>query len=112
SARTFPSSQRRGIGRIQVSSKRQRHRQPLRRSRAMPFVVRSSFIGQRRDRKNSSLRKFQGVQLSQNTAFGGMPMKRSVWVFLLLLAGYAQSVTGQQPADNLNEQQRLGRQIV
>jgi len=39
-------------------------------------------------------------------------MKRSVWVFLLLLAGYAQSATGQQPADSLNEQQRLGRQIV
>ena len=40
-------------------------------------------------------------------------MKRTVSVLLLLLAGYAQSAAGQQPAaDNLNEQQRLGRQIV
>src|SRR5262245_35522615 len=39
-------------------------------------------------------------------------MKRPVSVFLLLLAGYVQSAIGQQPADNLNEQQRLARQVV
>ena len=39
-------------------------------------------------------------------------MKRIVSVFLLLVAAYTQSAAGQQAADNLNEQQRLGRQIV
>lgn len=39
-------------------------------------------------------------------------MKRTVSVLLLLLAGYAQSAAGQQAPDNLNEQQRLGRQVV
>src|SRR5437867_8186573 len=42
-SRSAPSSARRGIGRIQVPSKRQRHRHWLRRSRAMPFVIRSPF---------------------------------------------------------------------
>ena len=40
-------------------------------------------------------------------------MKRMVSVFLLLVAAaYTQSAAGQQAADNLNEQQRLGRQVV
>jgi mono/diheme cytochrome c family protein len=40
-------------------------------------------------------------------------MKRMVSVFLLLMAAaYTQSAAGQQAADNLNEQQRLGRQVV
>ncbi len=39
-------------------------------------------------------------------------MKRSLSVFLLLLAGYAQYAGAQQPVDSLNEQQRLGRQVV
>src|SRR5207249_1541091 len=43
-SRSAPSSARRGIGGIQVPSKRQRHRHWLRRSRAMPFVVRSPFV--------------------------------------------------------------------
>ncbi len=39
-------------------------------------------------------------------------MKRSLSVFLLLLAGYAQYAGAQQPLDSLNEQQRLGRQVL
>src|SRR5262249_44311534 len=39
-------------------------------------------------------------------------MKRSAWVFMFLLAAYAQYTLAQQPADGLNEQQRLGRQVV
>jgi len=39
-------------------------------------------------------------------------MKRSLSVFLLLLAGYAQYAGAQQPVDSLNEQQRLGRQVL
>src|SRR5437867_7108613 len=39
-------------------------------------------------------------------------MKRSLPVFLLLLAGYAQYAGAQQPVDSLNEQQRLGRQVL
>src|SRR5213594_3148685 len=39
-------------------------------------------------------------------------MNRSLSVFLLLLAGYAQYAGAQQPADSLNGQQRLGRQIL
>ena len=39
-------------------------------------------------------------------------MKRSVSVILLLLAGYVQYSFAQQAGDGLNDQQRLGRQIV
>jgi|ERR1043166_6516377 mono/diheme cytochrome c family protein len=39
-------------------------------------------------------------------------MKRSAWVLLLLLTGYAQQTLAQQPAADLNDKQRLGRQIV
>ena len=39
-------------------------------------------------------------------------MKRSASVFLFLLAGCAQYVFAQQAGDSLNDQQRLGRQIV
>src|SRR5271165_1671819 len=37
-------------------------------------------------------------------------MKRIAWFGLLLLA-LGQSATAQQPADNLNDQQKLGRQV-
>src|SRR5213594_1900083 len=43
-SRSAPSSARRGIGRIQVPSKRQRHRHWLRRSRAMCLFVANSYI--------------------------------------------------------------------
>ena len=39
-------------------------------------------------------------------------MKRSAWVLLFVLTGYAQHTLAQQPAGELNDQQRLGRQIV
>ena len=39
-------------------------------------------------------------------------MKRSASLFLILLTGCAQYAFAQQAGDGLNEQQRLGRQIV
>jgi mono/diheme cytochrome c family protein len=39
-------------------------------------------------------------------------MKRSASVFLFLLAGCAQYAFAQQAGDGLNDQQRLGRQIL
>ena len=39
-------------------------------------------------------------------------MKRSAWLFLCLLTVCAQSVFARQADDSLNEQQRLGRQLV
>ena len=39
-------------------------------------------------------------------------MKRSAWLFLCLLTVCAQFVFARQAGDGLNEQQRLGRQLV
>src|SRR5215510_12716504 len=39
-------------------------------------------------------------------------MKRSAWVFLCVMIVCAQYTFAQQAGDGLNEQQRLGRQIV
>ena len=64
--------------------------------------------------ENSSLHTLQGVKLSKNKhrVRRKAKMKRSASVFLFLLAGCAQYALAQQAGNVLNDQQRLGRQIV
>src|SRR5882672_12907064 len=53
---------------------------------------------------------FKSKDSIQKTRKGRRQMKRIAWFGLLLLAS-AQGALAQQPADNLNDEQKLGRQV-
>jgi mono/diheme cytochrome c family protein len=49
--------------------------------------------------------------MMQKTAKRGESMKRTAWFGVLVLAFAANGASAQQPSDNLNDQQKMGRQV-